>query len=96
VHVHDIFIPLDYPVEWSRRYYSEQYLLSVLSAWGTWWKVAARHPPQRSSFRSTNLLYRAAERLWSGSERLRQMVDPSQPYGGIPGVTELPSGSQPP
>lgn len=28
VHFHDIFLPLDYPPEWSDRYYSEQYLLA--------------------------------------------------------------------
>jgi hypothetical protein len=28
VHFHDIFLPLDYPPEWSGRYYSEQYLLA--------------------------------------------------------------------
>lgn len=30
VHIHDIFLPYDYPPEWSSRYYSEQY---VLAAW---------------------------------------------------------------
>lgn len=29
VHIHDIFLPLDYPKEWSERYYSEQYLLAA-------------------------------------------------------------------
>jgi Methyltransferase domain len=29
VHIHDIFLPYDYPAEWSDRYYSEQYLLAV-------------------------------------------------------------------
>lgn len=29
VHVHDIFLPYDYPPEWSERYYSEQYLLAA-------------------------------------------------------------------
>jgi predicted O-methyltransferase YrrM len=28
VHVHDIFLPNDYPPEWSDRFYSEQYLLA--------------------------------------------------------------------
>lgn len=28
VGVHDIFLPWDYPAEWARRYYSEQYLLA--------------------------------------------------------------------
>ena len=30
VHVHDIFLPSDYPPEWSTRYYSEQYLLAAM------------------------------------------------------------------
>jgi hypothetical protein len=30
VHVHDIFWPRDYPVEWGERYYSEQYMLAML------------------------------------------------------------------
>jgi hypothetical protein len=29
VHVHDIYLPYDYPPEWSDRYYSEQYLLAA-------------------------------------------------------------------
>lgn len=29
VFVHDIFLPDDYPAEWERRFYSEQYLLGV-------------------------------------------------------------------
>lgn len=29
VHVHDIFLPYDYPQEWGTRYYSEQYLLAA-------------------------------------------------------------------
>jgi hypothetical protein len=29
VHVHDIFLPYDYPDEWADRYYSEQYLLAL-------------------------------------------------------------------
>jgi hypothetical protein len=28
VQIHDIFLPSDYPAEWSERYYSEQYLLA--------------------------------------------------------------------
>jgi len=36
VHFHDIFLPNDYPAKWSRRYYSEQYLLACyLLAEGT-------------------------------------------------------------
>ena len=29
VHIHDIFLPYDYPSSWSRRHYSEQYLLAA-------------------------------------------------------------------
>jgi hypothetical protein len=30
IQVHDIFWPMDYPAQWGRRYYSEQYLLGML------------------------------------------------------------------
>jgi hypothetical protein len=30
VHLHDIFLPWDYPPEWNRRMYSEQYLLAAM------------------------------------------------------------------
>jgi len=30
VHLHDIFLPYDYPPEWRDRYYSEQYLLAAV------------------------------------------------------------------
>jgi predicted O-methyltransferase YrrM len=29
VHFHDVFLPYDYPPQWGKRYYSEQYLLAV-------------------------------------------------------------------
>jgi len=29
VHIHDILLPLDYPIEWAPRFYSEQYLLAA-------------------------------------------------------------------
>jgi hypothetical protein len=29
VHIHDIFLPYDYPADWSERFYTEQYLLAV-------------------------------------------------------------------
>jgi hypothetical protein len=29
VHIHDIFLPYDYPPDWANRYYTEQYLLAV-------------------------------------------------------------------
>ena len=35
VHIHDIFLPWDYPAEWNNRYYSEQYLLGAMLLCGT-------------------------------------------------------------
>jgi hypothetical protein len=29
VHIHDIWLPRDYPPDWRYRYYSEQYLLAA-------------------------------------------------------------------
>ena len=29
VHIHDVFLPYDYPPEWASRYYSEQYMLAA-------------------------------------------------------------------
>lgn len=29
IHIHDIFLPYDYPATWAERYYSEQYLLAM-------------------------------------------------------------------
>ena len=34
IHVHDIFIPRDYPSEWNRRWYAEQYLLAASLLFG--------------------------------------------------------------
>ncbi len=34
LHIHDIFWPVDYPSEWTQRYYNEQYLLGTLLANG--------------------------------------------------------------
>ena len=30
VHIHDIFLPSDYPPEWERKMYSEQYILAAM------------------------------------------------------------------
>jgi hypothetical protein len=34
VHLHDIFLPLDYPSDWRKRLYNEQYLLAVALLFG--------------------------------------------------------------
>lgn len=35
VHLHDIFLPYDYPAAWTERYYNEQYLLATLLLFGS-------------------------------------------------------------
>jgi hypothetical protein len=30
VHIHDIFLPADYPPEWNKRMFSEQYILAAM------------------------------------------------------------------
>jgi len=32
IYIDDVYLPYDYPPEWSMRYYSEQYLLAVVVA----------------------------------------------------------------
>jgi len=32
IHLHDIFLPFDYPPQWAKRFYSEAYVLAVLFA----------------------------------------------------------------
>lgn len=34
IHIHDIFLPHDYPREWKNHYYSEQYMLAMLLLYG--------------------------------------------------------------
>ena len=36
VHVHDIFLPYDYPADWAGRYYTEQYRLAEILETGDW------------------------------------------------------------
>lgn len=82
VHVHDIFLPWDYPREWSGRYYSEQYLMAC-------WLLAG---PQRCRLLLSNafvsydaeLRQRLVEML-AGSA-LAAMFAPDATYGGITGL----------
>ena len=39
VHVHDIFLPFEYPVEFTRRWYNEQYLLAALIMNEQGWEI---------------------------------------------------------
>jgi hypothetical protein len=73
VHVHDVFLPFDYPREWSERYYSEQYLLAAwLLAEGRRFRVElpnmfVSHDPD---------LRRELDPLWTGN------LAPIQRHGG--------------
>ena len=63
VHVHDIFLPYDYPPEWNDRYYSEQYLLAAF--------VLAQGPDLQIELANMFVsldpdLAQAAAPLWSG------------------------------
>jgi hypothetical protein len=82
VHIHDIFLPWDYPVEWNARYYSEQYLMAS-------WLLAG---PERCRLLLSNAftsydpqLRRTFANLLAGSP-LAFMADPDFQYGGIRGL----------
>lgn len=82
VHVHDIFIPLDYPEEWSNRHYSEQYLLACYLLGARGGRMPSVLLP--NAFVSFDEALRAdAEHLWS-EPVLGAMIDAKNPYGGIP------------
>lgn len=83
VHIHDIFIPGDYPAQWIHRYYSEQYLLACYLLGASGGKLPSIQLP--NAFISfDNALRPLAENLWNSPE-LSPMIDPAEPYGGIPG-----------
>ncbi len=83
VHIHDIFLPLDYPAVWSGRHYSEQYLLAcyLLGARGG---QMPRILLPNAYISYDPELCAVAQRLWRRPE-LSPMIDPQRPYGGIPG-----------
>jgi hypothetical protein len=63
VGVHDIYLPWDYPPEWAKRYYSEQYLLAAyLLADCPWLRVLL---PNHFVTHDEELLG-ALEPIWSG------------------------------
>jgi predicted O-methyltransferase YrrM len=80
LHIHDIFIPWDYPTEWNDRFYSEQYLLASYLLGG----------PERLRLLLSNAfvsfdpaLRRIADEAF-GTSVLNFMCDPQFRYGGIP------------
>jgi predicted O-methyltransferase YrrM len=82
VQIHDIFLPWDYPAEWARRYYSEQYMLAC-------WLLAA---PARVRLVMSNAfasfdddLRRRVDRLVASSP-LQFMFDRTYRYGGVAGL----------
>ncbi len=82
VHVHDIFLPWDYPREWASRFYSEQYLLAC-------WLLAN---PERlrlvasNAFASYDPQLRASVERLVGGTPLAFMLAPSFLYGGVAGL----------
>jgi predicted O-methyltransferase YrrM len=51
IHAHDIFLPYDYPPEWSDRFYNEQYLLACI--------LMARQPAYEIQLANTFITYDA-------------------------------------
>ena len=83
LHIHDIFLPWDYPVTWSKRYYSEQYLLAT-------WLLAG---PERLRLVMSNgfvcgdpALRQEAIDLFEGSP-LQAMMRPEFSYGRLKGMS---------
>jgi hypothetical protein len=67
LHLHDIFLPYDYPPVWYERYYSEQYLLAValMQAYGG---PGCLRPILPNAYISHDPALRArANRIWSGT-----------------------------
>ena len=75
VHLHDIFLPWDYPEEWRGRYYSEQYLLaSWLLAGPARWRLV-----MSSAFASQDLPLRTALAAAFAGSPLSSMLDVGAP-----------------
>jgi len=85
LHVHDIFLPWDYPVQWTSRYYSEQYLLaSLLLAQPARFRLL-----MSSAFVSYDPeLRQEASELFSGSG-LAYMFDRQFRSGGVRGLSGM-------
>ena len=85
LHVHDIFLPWDYPAEWTTRYYSEQYLLaSLLLAQPARFRLL-----MSSAFASYDpALRRQAREAWSDSP-LAFMLDEQFASGGVRGLSGM-------
>ncbi len=79
IHLHDIFLPYDYPPEWRDRYYSEQYLLAaMLLGQSSRFRIALpnafiSHDPQLSAVLAP---------LWRDPEFARETAMNVQPVQG--------------
>jgi hypothetical protein len=51
IHIHDVFLPYDYPPEWSDRFYNEQYLLACV--------LLTRNPSYEIQLANTFITYDA-------------------------------------
>jgi Methyltransferase domain len=82
VHVHDVFLPWDYPAEWSFRYYSEQYLLAcwILANPDSLRLVAS------NAFASYDAALRASVVRLIGPTKLAYMLEPAFNCGLVPGL----------
>ena len=85
LHIHDVFLPWDYPAQWTSRYYSEQYLLaSLLLAQPARFRLL-----MSSAFVSYDPeLRREASELFSGSG-LAYMFDQQFQSGGVRGLSGM-------
>jgi hypothetical protein len=85
VHVHDVFIPWDYPASYQRRLYTEQYVLGALLAYSARYRVlfsshlmARRHG---AAMRATFGPCVGVEPDFFGSSLWFEIVAP--PFGGV-------------
>lgn len=82
LHVHDVFLPWDYPEEWSDRFYSEQYLLAcaLLSAPRRFELIGG------NAFISFDPALRAKATALVENSALTFMFEPDFAYGGVAGL----------
>jgi hypothetical protein len=84
VHIHDIFLPFDYPRLWADRHYSEQYLLAAYLL-GSANRVQMLLPLAHIS--QDPQLAAAVHGLWEHPRFQRAFVDYSQLTGGYVGTS---------
>ena len=84
IHIHDIFLPYDYPESWAKRHYSEQYLLAAYVLGG----AAHLQPVLPVAYLSRESEF--ASRIdadWSGSVFQRAFATNRGFTGGYPGTS---------